>query len=245
MNQPGLLVQIAVVLRKDLQIEFHRPARITGIFFFALALLLLVAAAAPPALRLEDLAPGTLWIGLLLASTRSLDQSYTVETETGALDGLHLWPADPRALFYGKALANTVVLAGVAIALLPLLVALYDAPIADIALAELFSWPPGGSGARHLAGVVLFALLGSAAIAAPGTFYGLIAAEARGSSVLLPLLLFPLVFPALIAAAKGTTALFDGDPMGDGMFWMKALLAFNALHWSLEAVFYRRILEDG
>jgi heme exporter protein B len=242
---PGLLAQTAVILRKDLQIEFHRPARVTGIFFFALALLLLVSAAAPPASHLADLAPGTLWIGLLMASTRSLDQSYTVETESGALEGLALWPADPRALFYGKALANTLVLAVVAIALLPLLIAVYDAPIADISLADLLSWPPGGADGRHLLGVLGFTFLGSAAIAAPGTLYGLIAAEARGSSVLLPLLLFPLVFPALIASSVGTSALFQGDPMGDAHVWFEILLAFAVLHWSLSGLLYRRVLEDG
>jgi heme exporter protein B len=237
--------QTWAILRKDLQIEFRRPARITGIFFFALGLLLLVAAAAPSSSVLRAFAPGTLWIGLLLASTRSLDQSYTVETESGALEGLALWPADPRALFYGKALANTFVLAVVALALLPLIVAVYDAPIAGVSLANLLGWPPGGEGATRLAGVLAFTVVGSAAIAAPGTLYGLIAAEARGSSVLLPLLLFPLVFPALLCAALGTSALFQGDPMGDADVWFRVLLAFTAIHWSLSGVLYRRILEDG
>ncbi|MBA2321927.1 MAG: heme exporter protein CcmB [Deltaproteobacteria bacterium] len=245
MTAPGLIAQTWVVLRKDLQIEFQRPARVTGIFFFALGLLLLVAAATPPSGVLRALAPGTLWIGLFLASTRSLDQSYTVETETGALEGLALWPADARALFYGKALANTAVLVAVAMALLPLLVAVFDAPVRGITLANLFGWPPGGEGGPYLAGVLAFAVLGSAAIAAPGTLYGLIAAEARGSSVLLPLLLFPLVFPALLCAAKGTTVLFEGDPMGDASAWFQMLAAFTALHWSLSGVLYRRILEDG
>lgn len=245
MSAPGLVAQTAAILRKDLEIEFRRPARVTGIFFFALGLLLLVAAAAPTSAVLRALAPGTLWIGLLLSSTRSLDQSYTVESETGALEGLALWPADPRALFYGKAIANTMVLVGVALALLPLLVAVFDAPIAGVTFANLFGWPPGGEGAGRLAGVVAFTVLGSAAIAAPGTLYGLVASEARGSSVLLPLLLFPLVFPALLCAANGTTVLFEGDPMGTAPAWFQILGWFTLLHWSLSGVLYRRILEDG
>src|SRR5690606_38029767 len=129
-----------------------------------------------------------------------------VETEHGAIDGLVLWPVDPRAIYYGKAIANTLVLAVVVTALLPLVIAVYDAPLRGDLL--------------HLLG---FVVLGCAAIAAPGTLYGLITAQARGSGVLLPLLLFPLVVPALLAAAKGTGVVMEGDPMGQGPSWLGLL----------------------
>jgi len=63
--------------------------------------------------------------------------------------------------------------------------------------------------------------------------------------VLLPLLLFPLVVPALLAAARGTTVVLEGDPMLQGNAWLGLLVAFNAIHWSLSGLFFGRVLEDG
>lgn len=225
---PGLLRQIAAVLRKELLIEWKEPTRISGIFFFAFALLLMVAFASPSEGALRHQAGGTLWVGLLLASTRSLDQSYATEMEHGAMDGLLLWPVDPKAIYYGKAIANTLVLVLVSAALLPLVIGVYDAPTEGDPLT-----------------LIAFLFLGCAALAAPGTLYGLITAQARGSSVLLPMLLFPLVVPALMAAARGTAVVMEGDPMQQSGGLLTLLTAFNALHWSLSGVLFGRLLEDS
>lgn len=227
-SQPGILAQTWAVLRKELLIEWRQRSRITGPLFFGTVILLLFAFAAPSEGMLKHLAPGTLWVGLLLASTRALDQSWAVELEHGAAEGMLLWPVDPLAIYYGKALSNTAVLAIVVTALLPLLIAVYDAPLRGDLL--------------HLVG---FVVLGCAAIAAPGTLYGLITAQARGSGVLLPLLLFPLVVPALLAASRGTGVVMEGDPMGQGPSWLALLAAFDALHWSLAGLLFGRILEDA
>jgi heme exporter protein B len=219
--------QIAAMLLKELLTEWRMRSRVSGIFWFAFAVVLMVAFATPESAILSRIAGGTLWLGLLLASTRSLDQSYAVEHEHGAMEGLLLWPVDPIAIYYGKALANTLVLVGVAFGILPLLVAIFGAEVRGSPLA-----------------LVQIVVLGCAALAAPGTLYGLITSQARGSSVLLPLLLFPLVVPALLAASNATTKVFEGDPMNQVPSWIALLFAFDVIHWSLSGVLYGRILED-
>lgn len=223
----GALRQILAVLRKDLLIEWRSRSRLSGLFAFAVCILLLSAFAANSVEVMRRIAGGTLWLGLLLASTRSLDQSFAIELEEGALEGMVLWPVDPLAIYYGKALANTLVLVLVATLLTPLIIGIYDAPIQGSLL--------------QYAGLVL---LGSAALAAPGTLYSLIAAQARGASVLLPLLLLPLVMPALLAAARGTTVLIEGDPMLQAPAWLGLLVAFNAIHWALSGLLFTRIAEN-
>jgi len=223
-----MIRQTAAVLYKELLVEWRDRSRISGLFFFAMAVVLLVAFASPSEGILARQAGGILWIGLLLASTRSLDQSFATEMEHGALEGLMLWPVDSRAVFYGKSLANTLVLLVVALAIVPLLFGMYGAELR-------------GSPWMFLA----FLVLGCAALGAPGTLFGAIVAQARGSSVLLPLLLFPLVVPAVLGAAKGTTVVMEGDPMGQGGSWLGLLVAFNGLHWSLSGLFFGRVLEDG
>lgn len=227
MARPGLIPQTASVLRKDLLIEWRSPARLSGLLVFAAAILLLTAFAASSVDVMRRIAGGTMWLGLLLASTRSLDQSFAVEAEEGAMEGMVLWPVDPVAIYYGKALANTLVLVGVACALTPLMIAVYDAPI------------------RGSVGLYALTLvLGSAAIAAPGTLYSLITSQARGASVLLPLLLLPLVMPALLSAARCSAVLIEGDPMGQAGAWVGLLGAFNAIHWALSGLLFARIVEN-
>lgn len=222
-----VLRQTGAMLRKELMTEWRQRSRVLGIFWFALAVVLMVAFATPETAILNRIAGGTLWLGLLLASTRSLDQSYAVEHEHGAMEGLLLWPVDPIAIFYGKAVANAAILAGVAFAILPLLVAIFGASVKGSPLD-----------------LALVVVLGCGALAAPGTVYALVTSQARGSSVILPLLLFPAVVPALLAAANATTKVFEGDPMGQADGWIALLFAFDVVQWSLGGLFYGVLLED-
>ena len=63
--------------------------------------------------------------------------------------------------------------------------------------------------------------------------------------MLLPLLLFPLVVPALMAAARGTTVVLEGDPMGQSPGWLGVLVLFNAIHWSISGVLFRFVVEEA
>ena len=223
-----LIQHIWLIFRKELVLEWRQRIRFSGVVFFAFALLLMIAFASPSEGALSIQAGGSLWVGILLASTRALDQSYATELEHDSLRGLVLWPVDGRAIYYGKAVANTAMLVLASLILCPLIIALYNAPV----LGD----------PKQLFGFLLF---GCSAIAAPGTLYGLMTSQARGSSVLLPLLLFPLVVPAMLASARGTSLIFEGDPMGQGQSWLTLLIALNVVHWSLSGVFYARILEDS
>jgi heme exporter protein B len=225
MNAPR---QVAGVLMKDMLVELRSPVRVSGLFFYAFALLLMVAFASNTTDIMRKQAGGILWIGMLLASTRSFDQSFGAELEEGALEGLVLWPVSPIALYYGKALANAVVLAVVATGLLPLVIALYDVNV---------------RGDPAVLGLTL--LLGAGALAAPGTLLAAITGQARGASVLLPLLLFPTVVPAVLAASRATTLVMEGDPMGQSPAWLWVLGALNLLHWTVGGLLFRWVVEDG
>jgi heme exporter protein B len=110
--------------------------------------------------------------------------------------------------------------------MVPLMVALYDATLP-----------------RPLALLGVIAL-GAAGLAAPGTLYAAMAQQARSRQTLLPLLLFPLVVPVLIAAVKATSLLMLGDPMGQVRSWTLLLAAFDAIHWSLCGLLFGRVVED-
>ncbi|MSP57167.1 MAG: transcriptional regulator, partial [Myxococcales bacterium] len=86
--------------------------------------------------------------------------------------------------------------------------------------------------------------LGSAALVAPGTLYACLTSRSRAGDVLLPLLLFPLVVPALLGAVKATEVIMLGDPMGRLSSWLGLVFAFDAIYWSVCGLLYPLLLED-
>ena len=89
-----------------------------------------------------------------------------------------------------------------------------------------------------------FLALGTAGLAAPGTLYSAMTSRAKGKDVMLPLLLFPLIVPVLLAATKGTNLALQGDPMNQMGSWATILLCFDLVYWSLCPVLFGRVLDD-
>jgi len=93
--------------RKDLLLQWRGRAQMVAIFAFGAARSSSSASpSGPTPPRWREHAAGFLWLGLLLASTLSLAESFECEMEEQALEGLLLLPASTRALYYGKAIAN-------------------------------------------------------------------------------------------------------------------------------------------
>ncbi len=228
-NRPaGLLRSMALVIQKDAVLEWRSRARVNATIFFAIMTLLLFSFAVGPHQQLlQRNAPGFLWLAIFLASTLSLGESMRLESENDALDGLRLLPVDPLALFWAKAFVNTVFLFGLGLVMVPLALALYDAQLA-----------------MSFGTLMLILALGAAAVSAPGTLYAALATQAKARDVLLPLLLFPILVPGLLAAVKATTLVFEGDPMGQLQSWRTLLIAFNVTYWFVCSLLFGRVIEE-
>ena len=220
--------QLLSVLRKDLLIEWRAWIRIVALFSFAVMTLLLFSfAVGPNTAMLRSHAAGYLWLGTMFASSMLFSASFQVETESNAVEQLLLAPVAPAAIFYGKALANALQLLLLAAFMMPFLVALCD--------VQLTEGP---------AALALALLLGVLGLAAPGALYSAMTARISSQQVLLPLLLFPLIVPALLASVKATSLIFTGDPMGQLSSWLQLLAAFDLVYWSLCGVLFGRVLES-
>ncbi len=228
MQRPTLFSVLVTVIRKDLLIEWRTRARINALVFFAIATLLIFSfALGPDTVLLRKNAPGYLWLGILFASVLSLSESMRIEIENSALDGVRLAPASARAIYLGKAIGNTLMLWLLTLVILPIAIALFDLSVRE--------------GFARLLGILF---LGCAAISAPGTLYAAIAANARARDVLLPLLLFPVLIPGLLASVKATGVILEGDVMHQLGSWVGLLSAFNVLYWSLGFALFPRVIED-
>jgi heme exporter protein B len=214
-------------LAKDLLLQWRTRAQTFAIFLFgATALLLFSFAIGPNAAALRQHAAGFLWLALMLSSTLTLAESFQSEMEQRALEGLLLLPAPAPALYYGKAVANWLQLTLLGIGLVPAMVILYDA------------------GTMRVLGLIGVIAAGAAGLSAPGTLYAAMTSQARAKQTLLPLLLFPLVVPVLLAAVKATSLLILGDPMGQVRSWVALLLIFDLVHWTLGGLLFDRVVED-
>lgn len=214
-------------LRKEILIQWRIRGQVIAVFIFgATSLLLFSFGIGPNAEVLRQFSAGFLWLALLLSSTLTLAESFHAEMENRAMEGLLLLPTDPRALYYGKALANWLQLSLLGTALIPVMVILYDA---------------GTDRVLSLIGIVV---LGTAGLSAPGTLYAAMTAQVRAKQTLLPLLLFPLIVPALLSAVKATSLLILGDPMENLQSWILLLVGFDAIYWALCGLLYGRVVED-
>jgi len=220
--------QSLAVLRKDLLVDLRSLRRVVAVSLFgAMTLLLFSFAAGTDSVVLKEQAAGYLWLALFLSSTLALSESFRVELEDDALEGLCLLPVDPRALYYGKAVANLLFLLALSCILVPLSFGLY-----------------GPSLRLPLVNLIALLVFGLAGLAGPGTLYSAMTSRARGRDVMLPLLLFPLVVPVLVAGVKGTALVFGGDPMGQFGSWLQLLIVFDLVYWSLCGLLFGKVLDS-
>lgn len=218
---------LTAALRKELLLQWRTRGQLMAVFVFgATALLLFSFAVGPDAKTLRTFSAGFLWLGLLLSSTLTLAESFHSEMENRALEGLLLLPSNPLALYYGKAIANWLQLVLLGIALVPVMVILYDAGTTDL---------------LRLLGIIA---LGTAGLSAPGTLYAAMTAQVKAKQMLLPLLLFPLIVPVLLASVNATSLVILGDPMNQAKAWTALLAAFDLIYWSLCGLLFGRVVEE-
>ena len=221
--------QILVIARKDLLLGWRGRTRIFAVALFGMvALVLFSFAVAADGEVGVSAAAGFLIVALLLSSILSLEESFRIETEDRPLEGLLLLPVDPVGVYYGKALANTVLL----VLLGPILVPL---------TAIFFNFSLDGPVLSRLA---ILWLLSAAGIAAPGTLYASMTSRVTGRDVILPLLLFPLTLPILMTGVRAFDLILRGDAMDQLGGWIGLLGAFDLIYWILCGVLFSRTLDE-
>ncbi|MGH7506418.1 MAG: heme exporter protein CcmB [Longimicrobiales bacterium] len=222
------LGRVAAIVWKDLTAERRAKANFNAVVFLAALMLLLFGfALGPDAEALRTAAAGVLWLTILFSGVLSFNRSYDQELQNSALETLLLYPGDRRSIFVGKFLANLVFLLLVEAVLLPAAAVLYGLPIGSA-----------------LGSVVLVMALGTTGFAALGTFYASMASRLRAREVLLPLLLFPMLVPLLVAAAESTDALLGGDPMGRAGAWIRLLIVFDVIFFSAAFLAFDYVIEE-
>lgn len=172
----------------------------------------------------EAAGAGGLWIAFLFAGMLGLGRSLAVERDRGTLEGLSLCPVDAGTIFLGKFVSNVLFIVIVQVVSLPVFAGLYNLPALRPAVFAI-----------GIAGAIGFAGL--------GTLFSALASSSRGREILMPLLLFPLSIPVVIATVRATTLVFQGNA-GDAWPWFNLLVAFDVIFVTLAYVVFDLVLED-
>jgi len=221
-----LVSQASLIARKDLVIEVRgRHALGTLLPFAATVLISFGFAFGPGRDVLDRVAPGLLWMAVLFSAVIASRRAYQVESEDGALEGLLLAPIDKAAVFLGKAAAVTLELLALVLAVLVLVVLLFDLSVESPLL------------------MVSAFVLGVVGLAAVGSLFGVVAESARTREAILPMLVLPLVAPVLIAGVRATDLAANG-PAGEVASWLALLAAFDVVFLSVGVLVFGYLLED-
>jgi heme exporter protein B len=217
-------MQLRAILAKDLRAELRARHIWLGMGFFALLMLVVFNFAFD--LRLENtvaVAPGALWVAFVFAGVIGLGRTLAAEMEHGRMDRLLLCPVDRQVLFLAKLAGNLLFMGAVELVALPVFAVLYDVPVL-------------------VAGMLPVVLLGTLGIATVGTLLSAVAATTRAREILLPLLVFPLLVPVVIAVVKATQAVIS--PVAHDSPWLGLLAAFDVLFLSVAALTFQYVVEE-
>ena len=182
-------------LAKDLRLEWRSKDAINSMLFFALLVVVIFSFSfdlTPEESRL--IAGGLVWVALLFAAVVALNQTWARELRNSVLDAYRIAPAPLESLFMAKTIGNFIFVSVLELVIAPMFVVFYN----------LRSIGPAYQ-------LVLVSVLGNWALVVNGTFFGAISIRTRSREVLLPLLLFPISIPALLAAVNATTNTLTGE----------------------------------
>ncbi|GAB4462930.1 MAG: heme exporter protein CcmB [Anaerolineae bacterium] len=227
-NAAGRYVRkVAAIVGKDIATEIRTKEMFSAMFVFSLLIIFIFNFAFDlRANNLQTLAPGVLWVAISFAGMLGLSRSFILERDRGVLDGLLLTPVDRSAIYFGKMLGNVLFISLVELFILPFFVVLFNQSLATLPL---------------LAGVVI---LGTIGLASVGTLFSAMAVHTRAREVLLPIMLFPVIIPVMLAAVRLTAAILDGTPFEDVSHWLALVVAFDIIFIAASFILFEFVVEE-
>lgn len=214
----SFLRTVWLVMQKDLRIEVRtREILYTTIFFAVSCVLVFSFGFVQEGEPIEGAAAGILWIAIAFSGTLALGRAFDRERQSETLRALIISPADRPALYVAKLLGVLVLLAAVEILIVPMVALMFQAP--------LFTAPWT---------LVALLLTGTVGFASVGTLFAAMLVRARSRDVLLPILLYPITVPVMIAGVRGTAALLQAETdVAMARAWLSILISFDVVFITL------------
>jgi heme exporter protein B len=213
---------------KDVTVELRARERVNAMLFFAaLVLFIFNFALGPDREKLREVAPGLLWLAFLFTGMLGLGRSFQAERENDCFEELLLTPGDRESIYFGKLAGNILFMVTAEAFILPLFGILYNLDIWD-----------------RLIPLATVAFLGTVGFSAIGTLLAAMTAHLRAREVMLPLLLFPLTVPVILASVRSTESILGGGGLSEVGHWLKLLGGFDVIFMVVCPLAFEFVLEE-
>jgi heme exporter protein B len=226
---PALAVylrQVLALAAKDVRSELRsRQVLSTTVVFALMVLVVFNFAFDLGSAEMDRLAPAMLWVAITLAAVLGLNHVFGKEKEQASLEGLLLCPVDRSAVYFGKFLGALAFTMAMEAAVLPIFVAFTDQGV--------FS-----------AGPLLALLLGTVGFLAVGTLFAAISSSTKTREILLPVLLFPIATPILVAGVEVTRMGVSGEPFSEFAGWLGLLAAFDVVFLVVCPMLFEQLVDE-
>ncbi|RMH73454.1 MAG: hypothetical protein D6675_02530 [Gemmatimonadetes bacterium] len=220
--------KIAAIFWKDIITEFRTKESVSSMLVFGLLVIVIFNFAFEDSrAQATKIAPGVLWVAFTFAGILGLNRSFAVEKDQNCIQGLMLAPVDRGAIYAGKMLANCVFMFLVECIILPFFILFFNLNLIN-QLPLLF----------------LVNILGTVGFVAVGTIFAAVSANSRMQEVMLPILLFPVAVPMLLAAVESTILIFQGGSFTSISNWVKLLAGFDIVFTVVSFMIFDFVLEE-
>jgi heme exporter protein B len=212
-----------VTLLKDLRLEWRSKDAINSMLFFSLLVVVVFSFSFDPSAEESRLiAGGLIWVAFLFAAVVALNQTWAREIRNQVLDAYRVSPAPANSLFAAKVLGNFILVSALEALMTPLFIAFYRLR----ALGPMWQ-------------LLLVAGLGTWALVVNGTFFAAMSLRTRSREIMLPLLLFPISIPAILAMVQSTDAILNGE---GARFWIVLLVTYDLVFTTVCLLLFETVL---
>jgi heme exporter protein B len=214
----------AATLQKDLRLEWRSKDAVNSMLFFSLLVVVIFSFSFnPTAEESRQIAGGLIWVAFLFAAVVALNQTWARELRNQVLDAYRVSPAPAVALFLAKAIGNFIFVSVLEAVMTPLFIVFYS----------LRALGPGWQ-------LIPVAALGTWALVVNGTFFAAMSIRTRSREIMLPLLLFPISIPALLAMVEATSSILTGE--NSARFWIVLLAVYDVVFTTVCLLLFETIL---
>jgi len=222
---------ILAVVRKDLRMELRNKEMIPLMLIFALVVSLIFGfldlSFGNMGERNMDLYSGVFWISILFASILGFSRSAMIEKEAGGLVQFLSIPVDSSAVFFGKLIPNFLFLFSIQLTVYFFIIVFFRAPVSE----------------RYIL-LLLTSSISIIGIAAVGTFFSTLSAKTNLREIFLPILMFPILIPLIIASIKSTSLLFNNKGWEEVIDWVKLIMVYDLVSITLASILFEKLLDE-
>ena len=219
------LRQTRALIAKDLRRELRtKEVTITTVAFALLLMAIFTFAFYVDEDSAPTVFPGVLWVSIAFTATLAITRTFVQERDGGCLRALALIPGTETSLYLAKFIVNVLFVGTFELVLVPALILVFDVPVAS-----------------HFVELLTTIVAGSIGFVALGTLVAAMMVHNQMRDVMLPILLYPLAIPLLVASVVITQQVVTGD-VESVWRWIRIVAVMDLAFFALSLALFRWVL---